>query len=203
MNTQDPTRPTRKALATGEEGIALLTVILVMLIITLIGVGAITVTGLENRMAGFSYSTESAVAAAESCVGTGVNVIQQTLQAGRLPPAYSPNPVTAANAGDYGLLQQEIIGQSNNDGDSVTVSPDTTVTVNGYQIDGDIDRLYVQPLKGSNLAFGNAYDQTGGGSVYVYYRIDCRAINQTTGTTNRIVAVYACLITGESCQKQI
>ena len=206
MDTQRVAGITNGNLAKDQQGITMLTVMMFLIILTVIGIGSLTISGLENRTAGFSRTAEAASAASESCVGTGVNVIQQTLIQGTLPAAFSPTPVTAANAGaaGYGLLQQEIMGQRDNDlDDTTTALADTSVIINGYTVNGDIDRLYVAPIPGASLEFGAAYDKGGGGSVYIYYRIDCVASQTATGATNRITAIYACLITGESCQKQI
>lgn len=63
----------------GQQGIALLTVMLMLLILSILGIASITVTSMENRMAGFFRTTEAVVAAADSCEGLGVNIIQQTL----------------------------------------------------------------------------------------------------------------------------
>ena len=68
----------------GEEGIALVTTLVILLIMTVLGVGAVAVTALENRIAGFQRTGESATSAAESCVGTSVNIIQQTLASSNL-----------------------------------------------------------------------------------------------------------------------
>jgi Tfp pilus assembly protein PilX len=195
-----------------ERGLALLTVMLVMLMMTVLGFAALTVTGLENRMAGFATSMEGAVAAAESCAGIGVNVIQQTIDpyvgAGTLPAAFlnnaapQPGPVPAANAA---LLNQEIMGQSDNNADSPD-SPTTNLdfTVGAFTVKGDIDRLYVKGSAGSGMQMFAAHEGTGNsavGSTNIYYRVDCVARNAATGTTARVSAVYACTITGESCQK--
>lgn len=64
---------------TGQQGIALLTVMLMLLILSILGIASITVTSMENRMAGFFRTTEAVVAAADSCEGLAANLIQQTL----------------------------------------------------------------------------------------------------------------------------
>ena len=58
---------------------------MLLLIFTVLGAGAITVTSFENRIAGLVETTESAATAAESCLGTAVNVIQQTMDQGQVP----------------------------------------------------------------------------------------------------------------------
>jgi Tfp pilus assembly protein PilX len=191
---------------------------LLLLILTVLGVAAITVTGLELRMAGFSTSTEAAVAAAESCAGTGVNVISQTLLFGAVPTQYvvggsgAASPVIPANAENASSnppsLTQEIFGQADNNVDTAIGAgaiPDISFTVGSYAVVGDIDRLYVTQKAGSGLQYAGGYGglgEGGGGSEDVFYRIDCQATNVATGTTSRVQAVYACLKMGETCQKK-
>jgi Tfp pilus assembly protein PilX len=196
-----------------EQGVAMLTVLLVMLMMTVLGIAAVTVTGLENRMAGFVTSMEGATVAAESCTGTGVNIIQQTIDpyvgAGTLPPAFLSNattagPVPQANAT---VLNQEIMGSLDNNTDFADGSgkvPNIVQTVGAFTVSGDIDRLYIKGSPGSGMQQFAGYEGTGSsavGSSNIFYRIDCVARNTATGISARVTAVYACTTTGESCQK--
>lgn len=199
-----------------ELGIALLTVMLLLLILTVLGVAAITVTSLEIRMAGFSSSTESALAAAESCAGTGVNIVAQTLNLGAVPTQYvvggagatSPVvPSNAENAATPPTLTQEIFSQADNNGDVPTgpsAKPDLSFTVGPYTVAGDIDHMYNTQQAGSGLQFSGGYGGIGqgAGGTQSIYRIDCVATNVATGTTNHIEAVYACLQMQGGCQKK-
>ena len=72
-----------------QRGVALLTVMIIALIMTILGIAAITVSGLETRMSGFVRTKEVVSTAAESCEGTAVNIIQQTLYYGLIQPAIS------------------------------------------------------------------------------------------------------------------
>jgi Tfp pilus assembly protein PilX len=199
-----------------EQGIAMMTVLLVMLMMTVLGVSALTVTGLENRMAGSMTSMESATAAAESCAGTGINVIQQTIDpyagAGTLPPVFLSNVVTAGTPGpvpqtNAAVLNQEIMGSSDNNNDfayGTGAVPNLVQTVGAFTVNGDIDRLYIKGSPGSGMQQFAGYEGTGSsavGSSNIFYRIDCVARNAATGTSARVTAVYACTTTGESCQK--
>lgn len=203
----------RGGCARSEQGVAMLTVLLVMLMMTVLGIAAMTVTGLENRMAGFMTSMEAATAAAESCAGTGVNVIQQTIDpyvgAGTLPTEFLSNatpagPIPQLNAT---VLNQEIMGQSDNnsdfaDGTGAVFNLD--MQVGAFTVRGDIDRLYIKGTPGSGMQQFAGYEGTGSsavGSSNIFYRIDCVARNMATGTSARVTAVYACTVTGESCQK--
>lgn len=201
-----------------QRGIALLTVMLLLLILTVLGVAAITSTSLELRMAGYSSSTEGAVAAAESCTGTGVNIIAQTLNLGAVPTQYvvggagATSPVVPANAENAATnppsLTQEIFSQADNNGDVPTgpsAQPDLSFTVGSYTVAGDIDHMYNTQQTGSGLQFSGGYGgigQGGGGDTQSIYRIDCKSTNVATGTTNHIQAVYACLRMAGGCQKK-
>ena len=194
------------SIRTNENGIALVTVMLVMVIMTVIGIAAITVTGLENRMAGFQRTGEAAATAAEACVGTGVNVIQQTIDQAKVPDTFKVSQGGPVPDSNQTLLEQEIMGQSDNNSDSpASPTPNMQSTVGVFQVTGDIDRLYARPKAGGSLQFAAGYEGVGagaaGGGVDILYRIDCLSNNTTTNATSRITAVYACTATGETCQK--
>lgn len=192
-----------------EKGVALLTVLLLLIAMSVLGIGALTVSALGNRMAGFARGGETGATAAESCIGTALRIIQDTLDQGALPSAYldtavpTPGPVPASNGP---TLQQEILGQADNSPDVATIAPNTLVTVNNFIVRGDIDRLYAAPRVGSALQFASGYEGTAGGAaaggVDVLYRIDCTATQASTAAMSRITAVYACMVSGETCQRK-
>ena len=203
------------ALQRGEEGIALVTTLVILLMMTVLGVGAVAVTALENRIAGFQRTGESATSAAESCVGTSVNIIQQTLASSNLtvPAVFvsAAGPVlTSAEVAVNPTLSMEISGQSDNHTDMVTgagvTGPDYSLQINGYSVLGDIDRLYLIGKTGSGMQFAAGYEGAGsgtaGGGADIVYRIDCRATLTAAGTESRVVAIYACTLNGQ-CQKKI
>jgi Tfp pilus assembly protein PilX len=194
----------------GERGIVLLAAMLIMLVLTVIGIASITVTGLESRVASFNRIGTVAVGAAESCVNTGVKVIQQTIDNAKLLDAYldsatPPGPVPAAQ---QTALQDEIMGQSDNKTDTTNDAVTNLMqTLNAYTVKGDIDRLYAKPKAGGSLQFAGGYEGTAGGAagggVDILYRIDCASTNAATNAGGRISAVYSCTATGETCQKKI
>ena len=199
-----------------EQGMAMLTVILIMLIMTTLGLTALAVTALESRMAGNVLGQETAIVAAESCVGTAVNIIQQTIAASQLPAGYYAvgGPVPSGNAT---ILQNEIMGfpdSSNNPTENnpdvavgTGAAPNTSVTVGPYTVAGDIDRLYVKARAGAGIQSHAGNEGVGGGAAGggadIYYRVDCTAQNVAVGNANRIVAVFACNLTGDTCQKKL
>lgn len=193
-----------------QQGVALLTVLLMILLLTVLGIAAITVTGLENRMAGFFRTSEAAAAAAESCEGTAANVIQQTIvPPGQLPASFLDSavpagPVPAANGP---TLQSEITGAtlpsppaasagpSENNADAVASAPNLVLGVNGFTVNGDIDRLYIHNKPGM--------DPTKEGGQEILYRITCMATNAATGASSTVTSVYGCTLYSTGCYKKI
>jgi len=198
--------------ADDQRGVALMTVLFLMLIVTVLGLAAVTVSGLENNMAGLTRNTEAAAIAAESCIGTAVNIIQQTIDQGSLPPTFLSDatpagPVPQANSV---TLNREILGQSDNNVDAAEgtgAAPNLVLSVNNYTVNGDLDRLYTKARAGTAMQMFGAYDGPGSGSaaggIDIIYRIDCVAKSNLGATKSRVTAVYACTSTGESCQKKI
>lgn len=186
-----------------ERGVALLTVMIVMLLMVVLAISAITVTGLETRMSGFVSTKEAMSTAAESCEGTAVNIIQQTLyyseiKAEFLSTATIPGPIPVSNSA---ILYSEISGQplpppapantiGENYGDNASIAPNLTLSVSGVTVNGDIDRLFKRRKEGM------------GEIKEIVYRITCIAANPAAGTTSTVTSVYSCTV-GETCMKQI
>lgn len=193
-----------------QSGVTLLTIMMILLIMTVLGVAAITVTNMENTMAGAMRTVEAAADAAESCVGTSVNVIRQSVLNGSVPLALQspagPVPTTNVN-----ILNQEITSLTllNNADVAFPVAvavPNIVMNLGNYQVAGDIDKLYQKAKSGSGQQMSAGYEGVGNSSVDggldIYYRIDCWANNVATGNTSRITAAYDCVFsaTGGTCQ---
>ena len=194
-----------------EQGASFMTVMIITLMLGVLGVAALTMTGLENSMAGAIRMVEEGTSAAESCIGTAVNVIQQSIDAGTVPPpllsnAVPPGPVPFTNAA---ILGQEINGVSANLNDipvgaGPLVVPNLVMNVNNYLVNGDIDFQFRRQKAGATSSIAAGYDGTGTGasSVDMFYRVDCTAANAATGATSRVIAVYDCLAAGDGCTRR-
>lgn len=189
----------------GEQGISLITVMMVILIMTLMGISILAVTGFERQIAGTVSASEASTDAAESCVSTSANVLQQSLQAHAVPVALLsnaapvPGPVPFTN---LVVLNGEMITDGGNqdvpigtDPAGNPAAPNLTMTIGNYQVFGDIDRLYVQCASGSSCMPGSETMR-----LDIFYRITCVAQNQATGITSQVEALYACNNTGAFCQ---
>ena len=204
-----------------QQGIAMISILMLMLILTVLGIGAMTITGLENRVAGFGSSMEASSAAADACIATGVKVIQQVLDvsnATSVPTALldnqtPPGPVPSSNKAQ---LEKEINGDPTAVADApigppfpagiIAAVPNLVQTVGAYSVAGDIDFLYRKQRAGSGQQFGAAYDGTavggGAGGMDMFYSVDCVATNTATGMSSRIAAIYACLY-NEGCTRKL
>src|SRR5438445_7442319 len=117
-------RIARRAVLGREDGIAMLTVLMLTIILTVIGVAAITSTSLDIKMAGGERLRESTLNAAEACMSSGVQIIQQTLQsvpvlgATRVHTCDLPISLPLGTAAGQNPLEAEIMGQSNSNTDS-------------------------------------------------------------------------------------
>ena len=196
-----------------SQGMAMLTVMMVLLMLTVLGIAAITVSGLGNTMAGLQRTMEASANAAESCLGTGANIIQQVFlpeNGSQIPAALLDNssPPGPIPNGNKTVLENELIGNPENNTDQASGVPNLVMpgTIGPYRVAGDIDRLYVKMRAGSGQQQFAAYDGAGVGAgsngVDAYFRISCLATNVATGTESRVSAIYACSLTGDGCQKQ-
>ena len=180
-----------------EQGTSFMTVMIIMLMTGSLGVAALTMTGMENSMAGSIRMVEEGTDAAEACVGMAVNVIQQSIDPGAVPAALiaPAGPVPAANAA---ILSQEIngapIAMRNNPDIAVGAGnvPNLIMNVNNYVVNGDIDFLYSKQRAGSDE---NTKDY--------FYRVDCTAANAANGSTSHVIATFDCLFMGsDTCQRR-
>ena len=193
----------------------MLTVLMLTIILTVIGIAAITTTTLDMKMAGSEKMRESAESAAEACMSSGVQIIQQTLANSVIPAALTAggtNPTVTVNP-----LQSEIMGYPGFLGLGDSAAPGgapnavlSVPTVNPlFTVNMDIDRLYAKLGAGAAAQASGGYEGTGGAAgVDILFRIDCYAMNANAATAGqqvatRITGVYLCRQTGDTCQRKI
>jgi Tfp pilus assembly protein PilX len=196
-----------------QDGVAMLTVLMLTIILTVIGLAAITTTTMDIKLAAGERLRESGTSAAESCMSSGVQIIQQTLASAAIPAALTAgtNPTITTPLGTgvgQNPLQAEIMGQSDGNPDSAAPggTPNATLTMTGYTVNMDIDRLYARPKSGGSLQFAAGFEGTGtAASIEIIYRVECYAAGGSGATTTaaKVSGVYACVATGESCQRKI
>jgi hypothetical protein len=178
-----------------EEGIAMLTVLMLTIILTVIGIAAITTTSLDLWMAGGERVRESVVASEEACLSSGVAIIQQVLENAALPAALqtpAANPfIPALGVPPLNTLVAKIMAQFEGQLDPDTANPALVGTISippyspnailsvptalapVYKVSMDIDRLYKRHVVGGPAEFGE------GVNIEILYRITCYAWTPT------------------------
>jgi Tfp pilus assembly protein PilX len=172
---------------------------MVILIMTLMGISILSITGFERQIASSVSASEASTDAAESCVSTGANVLQQSLAAHAVPAALLSNavPIGPVPFTNLAVLNGEMINDGGNPDfpTGAGSAPNLTMTIGNYQVSGDIDRLYVQCASGSDCSPGSETLR-----LDIFYQITCVAQNLATGITSQVEALYACNNTGAFCQ---
>ena len=194
-----------------EDGIAMLTILMLTVILTVIGIAAITTTTMDLKLAGGERMREASINTAEACLSSAVQIIQQTLTNSAIPGSIlgaGNNPTITQLP-----LQSEIMGapgfeQSIDTADFAdpAPAPNAVLSVATFTVNIDIDRLFARPKAGGSLTFAAGYEGIGagaaGGGVEVLYRVSCFS-SGGTNTFGHVTGVYACVATGESCQRKI
>ena len=186
-----------------ERGIALLAVMVILIMLTALGIAALTMSSMDNLSAGYTRTNEAGVQAAEACVQTGAQVIQQVLNLGTVPATllFPAGPVVNTAA-----LEPEILLLNTNNPDvafdmalGAAANPNLRMdvpTVNPtYRVFGDIDKDF-RKQTGSG-EFGKA-------TIETFFTINCFAQNTVTGSITNVRGEYYCY-TGEGdqgCKRQ-
>jgi hypothetical protein len=160
-------------------------IMILVLMVGALGVAALTMSRMENSMAGSMRMMEEGTAAAESCIGTAVEILKDTMLAGSVQPRFQAalgGPVPAAV---LTLTGQEMSAVNANNPDSVVTSPNLIMQVNNYAVTGDVDFQF------RRLKPGSGHENI--------FRVECLAINAATGTTSHVIAEYDCLVARDGC----
>lgn len=169
-----------------QDGMVLVTVLLLMMVVAILGTIAINTSTIDIQIFGNLKKGSETMESAEAGVEISIPVIERTLAAGELEPTQlTINSTTVdltkvAGTSDANNLGGEIAGASNYDPDTVsgtgTNGPDVTMPMpGGVTVKVDIDRLYSYTLPGGALEFASGYEGVGaaaaGGGIGVLYRI--------------------------------
>ena len=169
-----------------EHGAALVIAVLILLVLTVIGIYAITTTTFETKIAGFEREFKTAFYTADSGEPIGINAIKAIIH--YVPTSPSNLSTLSANPLWNNILENNLFDNNEifTDGrhtDDPISAPNIKAT--GQQIGfptgtptklrADIDRLASYPLSGGATEYGSGYEgigQGGGGDVAIIYEID-------------------------------
>lgn len=167
-----------KTFMNGERGLILITMLLLMVIISLIGVIAINTSTVDIRISGNLREGTSLFHGAEAGVDLSIGIIENTIMNGALTPSAPVGLITGLDTID---LEKEIMGGSDYNNDTPeSTPPDVEMgDINGVSVSTDIDRLYSYQLPGGAAQFAMGYEGVGagagGGGTAIIYRIDSEA----------------------------
>jgi hypothetical protein len=179
-----------------QDGAVLVTSLLIMVIMSLIGVAALLISSVDIKSSRLDRLEKAAFYAADA----GVEVVPEIINY-----YVMSTPDAAGFPGNLrsdlqGVVRDryflnEIMGyETNNDGlaDSPGNNPDAQITVQGRQINIDIDRFYTEHAGGGSAESLASYDGAGTsgiGGMAMYYRATSRA-TAADDTTSNVEIIY-------------
>ena len=169
-----------------QEGAVLVIAVLILLILTVVGIYAVTTSTIETKITGFEREFKEAFFTADSGEPIGIDVIKKIIQ--HVPTAVGGLP---APWDDSGVIDDDLFTGSdpeiftderdtdddpynapdiNSQGDSDNLGfPDRV------RLRVDIDRLASYQMSGGAMEFGAGYEgigQGGGGDIAILYELD-------------------------------
>lgn len=164
-----------------EKGAILITMLLLMVIVTLIGVIAINTATVDIQISGNLKRVSTAMQGAEAGVDLSIPIIENTLAVGQLTTSSTATVLTIGSLTTIDDGATNLGSEIQND----QVDPELSNFIadisiadigQGVAVNVDIDRLYSYALPGGSLEFASGYEGTGagagGGGVGVLYSID-------------------------------
>ena len=162
-----------------EKGFVLMTALLILIILTLVGLGAILNSSVEMNISRNERLGKEAFYAADAGGAVVPRIINYYMTAQPASIAVLPADLQAI-ARDENFLD-EVNGTTQDD--NVGTSPDFQTTSAGRPVDIDIDRIAVVQPTGQDIVFVGESGVVA--PVNIYYRATCRG----TTTDNRFVGV--------------
>ena len=158
-----------------QQGSILLITLMVLLILTTLGVTAISTMTTEVRMTGNAKVHRMVFYGADGGGRTYAPILSETIEGRAVPLKFvkPQGPVV-----DSENLKAEIFGFNPNDGlvDSPLNDPDLSLSLDPVAVGVDLDRVQERYLSGGAAEFAGGYDGIGtsaaGGNVGIYYQVD-------------------------------
>lgn len=183
-----------------EKGLALITMMLLMVLVTSVIMMALNLTGIDSNLASTNRRTTQGFHASESGSEIGIIVLQDTLLQNAIPTYPSSgvvvNPVNT-NGTAFPDFVREVTSGVGSSADSAKVNPNVTITsLTGQTLQVDIDYEGSVSSPGSELdEFAMGYHKktagTGCNSGTLYY-IDSVAIGPMNTQADVSSAYYQC-----------
>jgi len=160
-----------------NKGVAILTVLFVLVIVTLLATGAIMLATVQVKVSGTVAQMESARSTAEGAVNYVIPLIQSIHYEGQIPAAYSTLVSTATTTIWPGLLAELTLPAQMNHVDKVEdASPNIKWdNLGGFVVALDIDTIGAALMPGGSVEASWGYHKGGESPLVSGYRIAARA----------------------------
>jgi len=172
-----------------EKGVVLLTALLIMIILTLVGIGAIINSGVEMNISRNERLQKDALFAADAGAETVPRIVNCYIN-----PEYLTSDIQ--DIVQDANFTSEVMDFSDSDGatDCIGNNPDVQMTLQGRQVDIDIDRLTgAEQVAGQPVYSPGADPDASAGALVCYYRAD--SLGKTDqGTEKTVEVIYRAFI---------
>ncbi|RLB04961.1 MAG: hypothetical protein DRG83_03630 [Deltaproteobacteria bacterium] len=144
-----------------QKGAALIVSVLVLLVLTVIGIYAVTTSTLETKISGSFREYQTAFFAADSGTEYGRRVIEIILHNEHLPSDAHPDP-------DEDHLREEILGSD------TSGNPKVKPAIGTYNTEITINRLKTIHMPGGSAEFGGQEVK-----IAIFYEIDSKVSSRS------------------------
>jgi Tfp pilus assembly protein PilX len=180
-STRTEVRERRK----NKQGFVLVIALLGLLVVTVIGILAISTSTTEVMVAGNTRLREMNFAGAES----GLEISDPVI---RFIASNKDFGNYDAIVSDRNLAKELRSGTAFDPSDSCNTNPDLNMTLGSMSITVDIDRMFASPCEGTTTEFAGGYEgigMGGGGSICAYYWVNSRS-RSVVGSENMVGGFY-------------
>ena len=177
-------------LINNQRGVALIAVLFLLVIMTVIGLAAMSSSTIDQRMSGNVRGMEQRFSAADGGVAMATTIIEKTVAERQVPLAY-----TSLVVSNQTTFVNELMGVTPNDSvsDNPSTSPDLRTTLDNKTVGVDVDRLHASIVAGGSLEFASGYEGIGagvaGGGIEILYQDNALATDMASVQT-QINSVY-------------
>lgn len=195
----------RRCDAEAQQGTAIIMALLILLVLSVIGVYAVSTSTMETKISGVERGYQEAFYTADSGEPIGLKIVKLILQYDPQTPEALDTPWNSVV--DSGLLGMdgEIFTDSRNDYTIFDDSPNSDIDLDSkndsnnlglpsyVQLLVDIDRLKSHHLPGGGIEFAAGYEGIGfggGGDVAVLYAVDSVGRYSMRGAQSRVYVGY-------------
>lgn len=164
-----------------ERGVVLVIALAVLLLLTLIGISAMTTTEFELQIVGNEKVHKTAFHRADSGIYVTPKLISACFDSGA-----EENVAGITYLGSSGTFYREIMGYDNHDLDK-----DIRFTLEGFNVEVDVDFMGTEAIAGGAVEFGSGAEGIGAGTggVAALFGMDSFGEGPSSSLSN-VFAVY-------------